>query len=166
MRFGMRLNYVDITLRDGTRLEGLAKSEDTFSVVLQSLDGDYHVLDRGQIRTITDDPRTVIPFDLVAHLSVDQKADLLAYLSQRKQRTAVSVDSATDARDLSFARLTHAEREPQNWLTYWGSYRSEHFSELKQIDRYNVSGLQAKWAMPMPGSSPVEATPLVVDGLM
>ena len=166
VRFGTRLFYVDVTLRDGTHLEGLAKSEDTFSVVLQTLDGDYHVLDRGQIRSITDSTRPVVPSDLAEHLSADQKADLLAYLTQRKQRAVISVDSATDAHGLSFARLAHAEREPQNWLTYWGSYASEHFSELKQINRHNVSGLQAKWAMPMPGSSPVEATPLVVDGVM
>ena len=166
IRFGTRLFYVDVTLLDGTRLQGLARSEDTFSIVLQTLDGDYHVLDRRRIRTITDSGKLAIPTDLAAHLSADQKADLLAYLGQRKQRAAVSVDSVTDAHGLSFARLAHAEREPQNWLTYWGSYRAEHFSELKQIDRHNVSGLQAQWALPMPGSSPVESTPLVVDGVM
>src|SRR6185437_2697773 len=90
----------------------------------------------------------------------------LAYLTQRKQRVTVLLDDSANAHGLSFDRLKHAEREPQNWLTYWGSYRSKHFSELTQIDRHNVMQLQARWAMPMPGSSPMESEPLVVDGVM
>ncbi len=156
--------YVDVTLQNGSKLQGVLKNEDTFSVVLQTLTGDYRPLERRQIRAMTNSARTLMPVNVTQRLSVDQRGDLLAYLSQRKQRAVVSIDSATAG--LSSTRLLHAEREPQNWLTYWGSYRSEHFSELEQIDRHNVPRLQAKWAMPMPGQSPLEATPLVVDGVM
>ena len=156
--------YVDITLQDGSKVQGLLKNEDTFSVVIQTLAGDYRLLDRRQTRTILNSARSLTPANLAQRLSADQRSDLLAFLSQRKQRAVESIDSA--AGGLSSARLTQADREPQNWLTYWGSYRSEHFSELKQIDRHNVSQLQARWAMPMPGQSPLEATPLVVDGVM
>jgi alcohol dehydrogenase (cytochrome c) len=164
--FGANPRYVDITLADGTKLQGLAKNEDSFSVVLLTLEGDYRLLDRGQIRTITRSPRAPAPTDLGQRLSADQKADLLAYLVRRTQRDSVLNGSAGDLTGPSFARLAHAEHEPQNWLTYWGSYRSEHFSELKRINRRNVGQLQARWAVPMPGASPVEATPLVVDGVM
>jgi glucose dehydrogenase len=37
---------------------------------------------------------------------------------------------------------------------------------LKEITPSNVSRLQATWALQMPGSSTLEATPLVVDGVM
>ncbi|HEU4386711.1 MAG TPA: PQQ-dependent dehydrogenase, methanol/ethanol family, partial [Blastocatellia bacterium] len=50
--------------------------------------------------------------------------------------------------------------------TYWGDYRGRHFSPLYQISRFNVSRLQARWAVQMPGDSIVEATPLVIDGVM
>jgi PQQ-dependent dehydrogenase (methanol/ethanol family) len=153
--------YVDVTLQDGAQLHGLLKNEDSFAVVLQTLDGEYRLLDRHRIRTMTDSTRTLAPTE---HLSAAQTADLLAYLSQRKARAVVAVDSGSGG--LSSARLIHAEREPQNWLTYWGSYASEHFSELTQIDRRNVPQLQARWAMPMPGGAPLESTPLVVDGVM
>jgi alcohol dehydrogenase (cytochrome c) len=156
--------YVDVTLQDGARLQGLLKNEDSFSVVLQSLAGDYRLLERRRIRTVTNSARTLTPTNPGQRLSVEQRADLLAYLSQRRQRAVVSVDSGSGG--LSSARLIHAQREPQNWLTYWGSYASGHFSGLNQIDRHNLSQLQARWAMPMPGNSPLEATPLVVDGLM
>ena len=42
-------------------------------------------------------------------------------------------------------RMLHADREPQNWLTYSGGYASMRYSELTQIDRGNVKGLQLKW---------------------
>jgi len=163
---GPNPRYIDVTLQDGELLHGLVKSEDSFSMVLQTLDGDYRLLDRRRVRTIASSARPLVPTNLVQHLSASQKADLHTYLSEQKQRAVVSNDSAASHGGASFARLTHAEREPQNWLTYWGSYRSEHFSELTQINRRNLSQLQARWALPMPGSSPLEATPLVVDGVM
>lgn len=64
------------------------------------------------------------------------------------------------------ARLEQASAEPQNWLMYWGDYQSTHYSGLKQIDTTNVSRLRAAWTYPMPGDSVLEATPLVVDGVM
>ncbi len=163
--FGPSPRHVKVTLRDGTQLDGVIKNEDSFAVVLQSFDGEYRLLGRRQIRTIDSAPAAIVPATLAQRLSADQKADLVAYLSLQKRRAAVTSISPKDA-GLSFDRLSRAEREPHNWPTYWGSYRAEHFSELTQIHRRNVSTLQARWAAPLPGSSPLEATPLVVDGIM
>ncbi|MFG6469352.1 PQQ-dependent dehydrogenase, methanol/ethanol family, partial [Roseateles sp. BYS87W] len=49
---------------------------------------------------------------------------------------------------------------------FWGDYRGTHYSALKQIDTTNVGRLQARWAAPIPGDSILEATPIVVDGIM
>jgi alcohol dehydrogenase (cytochrome c) len=62
--------------------------------------------------------------------------------------------------------LVKAGAEPQNWLMYWGDYQSTHYSGLKQIDAGNVGRLSAAWTFPMPGDAVLEATPLVVDGVM
>ena len=165
--FARNPRFVEVTLLDGSQLKGLTKNEDTFSVVLQTLDGGLRLLDRRRIRTIVNSASDFDPTGLVQRLSADQKADLLAYLSERRQRApVVSIESANENDGPTFARLTRAAQEPQNWLTYWGSYASEHFSELTQIDRRNVSQLQARWAVSMPGGSPLQATPIVVDGFM
>jgi alcohol dehydrogenase (cytochrome c) len=163
--FGPGARYVKVSLRDGTELDGLVKNEDSFTVILQGFDGENRPLERRQIRTITSAPPAMAPASLAQRLSSEQKGDLVAYLSRQKQRTAVASIAAKDA-GLSFDRLSRAEREPHNWPTYWGSYRADHFSELTQIDRRNVATLQARWAAPLPGSSPLESTPLVVDGVM
>jgi len=161
---GLNQRYVDVTLHDGTKLEALIKNEDSLSVVLQTLDGGYRLLDRRQIRELSNSSRALGPEDLAQRFSADQLGDLLAYLAQQKQRAPTPIDVPSTG--LSFERLKEAGKEPQNWLTYWGSYRSEHFSELTQINRSNVQTLQARWAAPLPGNVPLESTPIVVDGFM
>ena len=46
---------------------------------------------------------------------------------------------------VTYDRLLHADREPQNWLTYSGGYASQRYSPLTQINRDNVKNLQMKW---------------------
>lgn len=164
MFMGPNQRYVDITLQDGTPLQGLIKNEDSLSLVLQTANGDYRLLDRRRIRQLTNSSRELGPTDLAKRFTADQMADLLAYLAQQQQRARDPIPSP--AGGLSFTRLREARKEPQNWLTYWGSYRSEHFSELAQINRGNVRMLQARWAAPLMGNAPLESTPVVVDGVM
>src|SRR5580765_2355273 len=63
-------------------------------------------------------------------------------------------------------RLTKAADEPQNWLTYSGSYMSQRHSALKQITTVNVKNLELKWVFQAQSLQTFEATPLVVDGIM
>ena len=53
-----------------------------------------------------------------------------------------------------------------DWTTYDGEYSGNRFSAVKQIDRTNVARLAPKWIFTMADTSPLETTPLVVDGLM
>ena len=63
-------------------------------------------------------------------------------------------------------RLLHAADEPQNWLTYSGSYASQRYSPLQQVDAANVKNLELKWVFQAQSLQKFEATPLVVDGVM
>ena len=63
-------------------------------------------------------------------------------------------------------RLLHAADEPQNWLTYSGSYASQRYSPLQQVDPTNVKNLELKWVFQAQSLQKFEATPLVVDGVM
>jgi alcohol dehydrogenase (cytochrome c) len=67
---------------------------------------------------------------------------------------------------VSSDRLLRALDEPQNWLTYSGSYLSHRFSTLRQIDIGNVRNLELKWVFQAQSLQKFEATPLVVDGVM
>ena len=83
----------------------------------------------------------------------------------RKAVIAVLVASSLAAQ-VSYQRLLESEKEPGNWMTYSGNYSSHRHSRLDQINAANVSALKLKWAYQMKTLETVEATPLVVDGIM
>jgi alcohol dehydrogenase (cytochrome c) len=67
---------------------------------------------------------------------------------------------------VSSDRLLHSSDEPQNWLTYSGSYASQRYSSLQQIGPANVKDLELQWVFQAQSLQPFEATPLVADGVM
>jgi alcohol dehydrogenase (cytochrome c) len=71
------------------------------------------------------------------------------------------------AQALGGARIEQAEKEPQNWLTYFGNYRAWSFSPLNQITRENVKQLVPVWAFStgeLRGG--LTSAPLVIDGVL
>ena len=73
--------------------------------------------------------------------------------------------TALDAQ-VTFDRILHADKEPQNWLTYSGNTLSQRYSTLSQITQTNVKDLTMQWAFQARSTEKFEATPLVVDGMM
>jgi alcohol dehydrogenase (cytochrome c) len=67
---------------------------------------------------------------------------------------------------VTFDRILHADKEPQNWLTYSGSNMSQRYSPLAQVTPANVNNLQLQWAFQARSLEKFESTPLVVDGTM
>ena len=63
-------------------------------------------------------------------------------------------------------RILHADKEPQNWLTFNGTYRSTHYTQLSQITPENVKHLELKWIFQTHWLDPYEATPIVADGVL
>src|SRR5271166_6699773 len=67
---------------------------------------------------------------------------------------------------VGFDRILNANKEPQNWLTYSGSFLSQRYSALDQITPDNVKNLEQKWIFQARSLEKFEATPLVVDGVL
>ena len=78
---------------------------------------------------------------------------------------AWGASSSLDAQ-VTEQRLTNAAREPQNWLTYSGTYFSQRYSTLNQITPANAKNLELKWMFQTRLAGTWQATPLVVDGVM
>jgi alcohol dehydrogenase (cytochrome c) len=74
--------------------------------------------------------------------------------------------AASLAAQVPYSRLVKAESEPQNWLTYAGSYKSQRYSALDQINRQNVSRLKLAWSYQIQRAGVIETSPLVVDGVL
>ena len=78
----------------------------------------------------------------------------------------VSVVSLHGLAQVTSDRLLNAAEEPQNWLTYSGTYMSQRHSLLTEITKTNVAQLQLKWVFQAQSLQSFEASPLVVDGAM
>ena len=64
------------------------------------------------------------------------------------------------------ARIAAADSEPGSWLSHGRSYDEQRYSPLRQIDRSNVGKLGLAWAYRTGTKRGLEASPLVVDGVL
>jgi alcohol dehydrogenase (cytochrome c) len=149
---------ITVKTKDGREYRGLALNNDTFSVQVREASGQLRNFLKSDV-TIAVDPKSVMPSDLGRKLTGVELNNVVAYLETLNS-------PVPPAAGLTAERIRNAAAEPQNWLTYWGDYAGHHYSSLSQIDTMNVRSLQAKWAVQMPGDGTLEATPLVVDGVM
>ncbi len=67
---------------------------------------------------------------------------------------------------VSYDRILKAAAEPQNWLTYNGTYNSQRYSTLAQITPDNVAKLESKWVLQNQVFGAWQSNPIVVDGVM
>ncbi len=64
------------------------------------------------------------------------------------------------------ARLREADSDTANWLTHGRTYSEQRFSPLNQITEQNVSRLGLVWSRELDTTRGLEATPLVLDGVI
>lgn len=69
-------------------------------------------------------------------------------------------------RILSFLLAASLWAQHENWLTYNGSYKSQHYSTLAQIGPTNVKDLSLAWVHQTRSLEKFETTPIVYGGVM
>jgi quinohemoprotein ethanol dehydrogenase len=82
------------------------------------------------------------------------------------QHPSVATAPAPRAADIDATRLTGADQDAADWLTYGRTYSEQRFSPLDRINATTVSKLGLAWALDLDTNRGQEATPLVVDGVM
>ena len=101
-------------------------------------------------------------------------AALLLTLGACDQAPAPATDSprpppqaATGPRlDVDGARIADADQEPGNWLSHGRTYDEQRYSPLDQVNDGNVGQLGLAWYYDFDTNRGLEATPIVVDGVM
>jgi len=68
--------------------------------------------------------------------------------------------------DVDGARIAAADSEPGTWLSHGRTYDEQRFSPLEQINDGNVSQLGLAWRYDFDTHRGLEASPIVVDGMM
>jgi alcohol dehydrogenase (cytochrome c) len=78
-----------------------------------------------------------------------------------------AVGTAALAAELDGDRLIHADKEPGNWMTYHGTYKSWHYSPLDEINTRNVSKLTEAWThVASRANRGLQGFPLAIDGVL
>ena len=85
--------------------------------------------------------------------------------------SATAEDSRAEAiraatADVNGARIRGADGEPGNWLAHGRDYREQRFSPLNSINTSTVKDLSLAWYWDTGTTRGLEATPIVVDGIM
>ncbi|VVQ01573.1 Quinohemoprotein alcohol dehydrogenase ADH-IIG [Pseudomonas fluorescens] len=70
------------------------------------------------------------------------------------------------AAEVDGKRIAAADNEPGNWMSHGRTYDEQRFSPLTHINDGNVSQLGLAWSYKLDLDRGVEATPIVVDGVM
>lgn len=159
---------VNLTIKthDGKEIQGIRVADDGFTLLLREKSGEVHRYQDSSLLEKREDAKPLMPDDYQTRLSADELQNLVAYLKTLTERKLSDTAEADIPGGITPEQLDHADATPQNWPTYWGDYAGKHFSELTQITPANVSKLAPAWTVQMPGESVLEATPLVVNGVM
>jgi PQQ-dependent dehydrogenase (methanol/ethanol family) len=81
--------------------------------------------------------------------------------------TGIIVAASGFAAEVDGNRLNHADREPGNWMTYHGTYKSWHYSPLDQINTGNVTKLAEAWShVASRANRGLQGFPLAIDGVV
>ncbi|MBA1145911.1 PQQ-dependent dehydrogenase, methanol/ethanol family [Ectothiorhodospiraceae bacterium WFHF3C12] len=91
-------------------------------------------------------------------------AVLFASLAQAGPISEDAVRQATA--DIDGEAIIANARTTENWLNYGLDYAETRFSRLESIDEGNVDDLGLAWSYNLNSTRGVEATPIVVDGVM
>ena len=71
------------------------------------------------------------------------------------------------AAEVTWDRLLNADKDPNNWLMYHGSFKGWHYSALDQINKNNVKNLKVAWIhTPSTSKRGIQSFPLVADGIL
>ena len=94
-------------------------------------------------------------------------AAIAVSLALSANRSVAQTPAARGAGGVTDERIANAvQNEPGSWLSYGQTYDEQRFSKLDQIARSTVAKLGLAWIRPLPGRHRLQATPLIVDGVL
>ena len=83
-----------------------------------------------------------------------------------KEEISSPIVSSSSVGLIDDERIIKAESEPGNWIAHGRTYEEQRFSPLSKINKGSVSNLGLAWYKDMGTNRALEATPIVVDGIM
>jgi PQQ-dependent dehydrogenase (methanol/ethanol family) len=170
---------VTVRLRNGKAVRGFARSRSNFEIVVQDANGNFHLLQSGNIAAVREEKDSAMP---PVKAGPAELQNLVAYLSglAGMQPGAAKQVEAPKPGGISWSRILHPL--PEDWLSYNGDLSGNRYSKLTQINTTNVDKLRLKWVFSVPlwkqflpdtayfrqnmNYFGLEVTPVVAGGIM
>jgi len=89
-----QVTHVETT--DGLKLSGLIRNEDNFSMQLQGIDGQFHLLMKSQIAKVESTGHSLMPDDYGTRLSSAELDDLVSFIARYGRRVEAPPTSSGD----------------------------------------------------------------------
>lgn len=151
---------VQVRLADASVLRGLARSQGSHGIDLQTADGTLHLLRDGEYSHLELLPQAAGP---AFTGTADEGRDLVAFLSRQG---GVQPGARPESHAASAERAASPLQDREgDWPSYSGGLDGNRYSPLKEITTHNVARLRPEWVHPLPYTD-LETTPVVVDGVM
>jgi PQQ-dependent dehydrogenase (methanol/ethanol family) len=152
---------VKVTLKNGTVLRGFGRKRTEHELQLQSFDGKLQLLNANEYTLVEQEKQSYMP---ALKAAASERRDLLAYLSSLGGIEAGPVSGPSQSiAQADMDRVIKPKRG--EWITYNGALNGNRYSPLDQVNTSNVRQLQPQFIF-SPGGSGLEATPVVMDGIM
>ena len=102
-----------------------------------------------------------------AELPLSELLQVMSYVKSLQAHLPEEPESLRPTISVSNETLNAAGKNPDEWLTYSGSYDGRRYTSLAQITPANVNQLRLQWIKQFDiNQQSIEATPLVVNGVI
>ena len=87
-------------------------------------------------------------------------------LERSEADTQMLASPSTSVGLIDTQRIVAADEAPGDWLSYGRDYGEQRFSPLTQVNKKTIKDLELAWSFDMYTNRGLEASPIVVDGIM
>ena len=91
---------------------------------------------------------------------------ILSFIHCKRELSNTSYSESIKVQEVDDTSLVHTDVHPGDWLSYGLNYAEDRYSALDQIKKTNIDSLGLLWSLDLGTKRGLEATPLVVDGIM
>ncbi len=95
---GATARTVEVTTKSGQKLTGVVRSEDNMNLAMQTQDGRYHFLVRGDLAKVTYLPHSLMPIDYGTRLTAKELNDIVSFLIVTGKNAPAEVPPAARGR--------------------------------------------------------------------
>jgi PQQ-dependent dehydrogenase (methanol/ethanol family) len=151
-----------VTLRNGGRLRGFARSQGKHDLILQTFDGGLRTLTAAEYTKIDLETKPYMP--ALESATAEERRDLLAFLARLDgiPEGPITGETAAVSRGDQDAIQKPGRGE---WPGYHGLPSGNRHSPLAEINTTNAARLQLAWSYSIPYYG-LEVTPIVSGGMM